>query len=148
MSDLVTELHRELRDVNDHFASAVEQIVHLAPPAIVDPEASSPAGPADEELLAPAGIPPAEFQAKADELAAGLAQRFKRLLELVDKLPAREGSAADEEARIHDLLAEHQRLRAELGAAVQSAERKVAQVHGFYEVLADHALMQAGRMAS
>ncbi|GFR42372.1 hypothetical protein Agub_g3027 [Astrephomene gubernaculifera] len=131
-SDLLTELQRHFRDVNDQFAAIIEQLVHIAPPVPVEGE----------------GIPPnsAELQAKAQELSKGLAQRFKDINALIDKLPDLRETQEQQDARITALLQEHHALRKELGTAIQDTERKLEEVHGCYEVLSQHALTQAGKM--
>ena len=136
MSDLLTDLQRELRDLNDHFASAVEQVLQLAPPVPVDSglaeqgTAQPGAGAAPEELLSNSSISQEDFNARTRDLASGLVQRFAAINALIDHLPNVEANAKDEEARVAGLLKEHQQLSAELGSVVRDAEQKLVQVRG------------------
>ncbi|PNH06267.1 hypothetical protein TSOC_007382 [Tetrabaena socialis] len=136
-SDLLTELQRQLRDVNDQFASVVEQLVHIAPPVPVEP---------GEPVCVEPSVSQAEVQSKAQELSRALVQRFQDINAIVDKLPDLSEPPEQQDARISALLGEHHALRAELGTVMLEAERKLEEVHGCYEALSQHALVQAGKM--
>ncbi|KAG2492330.1 hypothetical protein HYH03_009281 [Edaphochlamys debaryana] len=140
-TDLLTELQRHFRDVNDQFAAVLEQLVHVAPAAPLD-------GDDRVEKQQPGTVSQAELQAKAQELSAGVVQRFKDINAVIDKLPDLSEPIEEQDARITKLLAEHYALRKELGTVMQETERKLEEVHGCYEVLADHALSQGGKLAN
>ncbi|GLC46362.1 hypothetical protein PLESTB_001767200 [Pleodorina starrii] len=139
-NDLLTELQRHLRDVNDQFAVVIEQLVHIAPPVPVDGD--------NGQLVAeaPSAVSQAELQAKALELSKGLSQRFKDITAVINKLPDVCEPPEKQDARISALLQEHHALRKELGTVMQEAERKLEEIHGCYEAISQHALRQAGKM--
>ncbi|KAG2447687.1 hypothetical protein HYH02_007147 [Chlamydomonas schloesseri] len=139
-SDLLTDLQRQLRDLNDNFASVVEQLVHIAPPV--------PVGPDDTQPLSalPAAVPRAELQTKATELSQSLMQRFRDIDSLIDKLPELGEPPEQQDARIAGMLHEHQALRKELGVVMGEAEAKLDEVYGCYEALSNHVLAHEGKM--
>ncbi len=136
MSDLLTELQRHLRDVNDQFATVIEQIVQNAPPATLD---GDPVRTPEETAQQ------AELQAKAQELSRSLVQSFKDITGVIDKLPDLSEPPEQQDARINGLLREHHALRQELGGLIQEAEKKLEQVHATYDILSQHALNRAGK---
>ncbi|KXZ44828.1 hypothetical protein GPECTOR_61g781 [Gonium pectorale] len=73
-------------------------------------------------------------------------RRFKDINTLIDKLPDLAESPEQQDARIEALLKEHHALRQELGIVMQEAEQKLEEVHGCYDVLAQHSLAQAGKL--
>ncbi|EFJ52925.1 hypothetical protein VOLCADRAFT_102882 [Volvox carteri f. nagariensis] len=141
-SDLLTELQRQLRDVNDQFAIVIEQLIHIAPPAPLEGDSG--------QIVAeePSAVSHAELQVKALELSKGIAQRFKDINTIISKLPDAYEPPEKQDARIGVLLHEHHALRKELGLVMQEAERKLEEIHGCYEAIAQHTLRQAGKMGT
>ncbi|GIL92238.1 hypothetical protein Vretimale_18472 [Volvox reticuliferus] len=141
-SDLLTEVQRLLRDMNDQFAAVIEQLVQVAPPVSLESDNGQPAA---EE---PSTVSQAELQSKALELSKGIAQRFKEINSFIDKLPEVYEPPEKQDSRISALLQEHHALRKELGVVMQEAERKLEEIHGCYEAISQHTLRQAGKMVS
>ncbi|GLI61530.1 hypothetical protein VaNZ11_003914 [Volvox africanus] len=141
-SDLLTEVQRLLRDMNDQFAVVIEQLVQIAPPVSIEID--------NGQLVAeePSSTSQAELQSKAVELSKGIAQRFKDINSVIDKLPEVYEPPESQDSRISALLHEHHALRKELGVIMQEAERKLEEIHGCYEVISQHTLRQAGKMGS
>lgn len=139
-NDLLTELQRHLRDVNDQFAVVIEQLVQIAPPAPVEGD--------NGQLFSQEPATPSQLEVhdKALELSKGITQRFKEMNTVINQLPEVYEAPETQDARVGALLQQHHTLRKELGMVMLEAERKLEEIHGCYDSISQHFLRQAGKM--
>lgn len=128
--DLLSQMQFELHRLSELFLSTVGELQRDAGPVSISAEELQGDGPS------------ASYDAalRSKGFAGEVMQAFSNMQQLIDKLPAQQGSEEEQHQRISELQLRNQELMKELAKQQQAAEAKLQHAQDVYALFAQHEL--------